>query len=928
MTPPAPPPRRRALALSGALLTLLLAPAAAPAAELPLDLGALDATAFTFHGLTTAVGADSSDGEGAGSAVAGDCDLDGDDRADLVVGAPYATTPGSPFPINNHGRAYLVFGDAARRAGGYGLPPAVTVPPSAGAVELSSTTSDELIGSAVACADVNGDGLDDALIGSEMGVVYVVRGAEDLAMHAPISVGALGGDGFAVYGPGYYRTNLAALGDLNGDGKHEFAIGTAEAEPGGPGSGAVAVVAGRDGDDPVDLYTPGNDLLTITGGPGDQVIAVASVGDLGGGAGGARDGVPDLLVGAPGYDGPAGADSGAAFVVSGAARGTVDVSGWDDPGSEVIFPVWGPRTGAAVGATVSSAGDADGDGRDDLAIGLGATARLPAPGGRERRSAWVVFGRADGAAVDLGALGDDGYALDGAPLISASDGLGSALAPLGDVDGDGRDDLVVGAPGYDPLDGEGTGAAATGAAYLIYGRSAAEGGLSLTAMTCEDGARAVGARRITGLGAAVAAGGSFSSADPHLLVGAATGVTSNGNFVRAIPLAGVPGSCSREVEPPGPQIHDEVDWGFRENFRRYVTNGFDPARPAVPISASAGATCEANPDTVRGGCDPRLKALGSDPLPTRALRWALVGASATDGGDATIAAQGRVTFRYPGHFFTLAVADPWFVIAGDTVTVRARLDLDVDPSFGGGRSSDVRMTLATFRLAAPPQVSAGRVVWRTEPGKITAAAAQALANGSFLAPGSQLDPVTIAIPRSLGELPPEPGVPVERPPLVDPPRAPPADPPRAPIVVDPRPRGPVATISGRAARTVTVRGAVVVGAGRVGCAVACTVRAPRAVVVRVGGRRGGRASGRARRVSIAVRAPKRLAAGRRGAVALVLDRGDLRALAGRTVRVPIRLTVVAGGRTVAKTLVVTVRVPRSLGAAGGAAPSAGRKRAR
>jgi hypothetical protein len=77
-----------------------------------------------------------------------------------------------------------------------------------------------------------------------------------------------------------------------------------------------------------------------------------------------------------------------------------------------------------------------------------------------------------------------------------------------------------------------------------------------------------------------------------------------------------------------------------------------------------------------------------------------------------------------------------------------------------------------------------------------------------------------------------------------------------------------------------------------------------------------------------VRAPKRLAAGRGGAVTLVLDRGDLRALAGRRVRVPIRLTVVTGGGTVTKTLVVTVRVPRSFGAAGGAAPSASAKGAR
>ncbi len=199
-----------------------------------------------------------------------------------------------------------------------------------------------------------------------------------------------------------------------------------------------------------------------------------------------------------------------------------------------------------------------------------------------------------------------------------------------------------------------------------------------------------------------------------------------------------------------------------------------------------------------------MRAIPSDPLPRRALRWTPIGAGATDGSDTTVATIGTVTFSYPGHHFRLRLQDPWLAIADGTVTLRARVDLDVTDGFAGARPVDVRVAFGSFPLDGQPTVTAQSVVWRTLPGTLTAEAGSAL--GGFLGTGAELDPITIAIPRSLGPLGEEPTVPVERvPPHVDPPRV---DPPRVdPPKLDPPKRAaPIATIAALAKRA-TVRGA-------------------------------------------------------------------------------------------------------------------------
>lgn len=899
------PRRRRGALLSvAAIAGLLAAPGAARAVEIPLDLSAYGSRSFTFTGRLLDATGPPPRGENAGQAIAGDCDVTGDGRPDLIVGAPNATGGTEGDPRANAGRIYVVPGGTGRAPASHEL---ATVP---GVIVIEGHATSQNVGAALACAgDVDGDGADDLIVGISTATpapqrgATVVFGGADLVAARTITTDALGIHGYRITSTtARVGTFVAGVGDVDGDRKDDVAVVN--------GSLSIAdVVAGQATTAPVDLTVPGSSLLRVTGVAADEVSSIARVGDHGSTAGSALDGVDDFAIGAQNRDVTAGTRAGVVVVVDGAATGEVRLADAATD-AKVLLTIEGPATDAKAGALVVSAGDVDGDGNEDLAVGQLRGRTLAGPAALVHRSVWVVYGsgRRVGDRISLASLGGDGYELVGQPSDTVADDFGESLAPLGDVDGDGNDDLAVGAYSFrsvaDPQ---------LGAVYLVYGRDRGAGGVTVAQLTCEQGARLYGTRSPTGLGASVAAGGTFGGDDtPHLLVGAALNDTVGyGNFVQSIPLTSSPGGCDARREPP---VELEVDFGLRENFRRYIWGGYDAARPAVPITTSGGAACDVT-DDARGGCDPGLRAFSSDPWPRRVLRWTPIGAGATDGSDTTVATIGTVTFRYPGHGFTLNLQDPWFVVADGQLTVRARLDLDVVAGSTVGRAADARVVVGTYPLDGPVRRTRQYVQWRTDQGVMSDVAVATV--GSFPS-AAELDPVTITIPRSLGELPPEPTVPQERGPE---PRQPdPGQPdPRGPVVVPPS--KPIATIAGARGATVRRAGSVTAATLRCGTA-ACTVSAPRALTVTLGRGR------RAKRVAIAVRAPKRLASGRRGTVALLFERADLRALAGRTVRLKLPLAVRAGGRRVAKTITVTITVPRSLGAASGAAPRAKRKGAR
>ena len=273
-------------------------------------------------------------------------------------------------------------------------------------------------------------------------------------------------------------TGLAGIGDFNGDGIEDFAIGSpgADSSTGETDSGAVYVVYGPAGPGAVDLNTFGSRGLRIEGDTSDRLIGttVDRAGDVNG------DGLDDIVF-TPGNAAPA---SRVAWVVFGRrTTGTVNVGSLGTGGYRVNCAgcqIW----------TAAGTGDVNDDGRDDLAFGN------PIGGGGR---VYVLHGKAGSSPVDAAAHA--AYEIEG-PTAGAGDAnaTGTSLDGIGDVNGDGRGDLAVGAVGRDHMSREDA-----GSVFVVFGRPGTTD-IAIDSWTTE-GYEIGGAQAEDHLGSSVGGGG-------------------------------------------------------------------------------------------------------------------------------------------------------------------------------------------------------------------------------------------------------------------------------------------------------------------------------------------------------------------------------------------------------------------------------------
>jgi len=377
------------------------------------------------------------DGDQFGSAIADPGDLEADGVRDLAVGAPFNDDDGG----SDEGAVWILFMDDDGRvdqqqkissnAGGFG----------------GGLDDDDLFGSAVAgIGDLNSDGAFDLAVGmpgndkggdDRGGVWILLLDAEGKVREEQKIADDTGGFGGNLDDGDRFGSAVANIGDVNGDGIPDLAVGTPNNDDGADNAGAVWILFMR-----VDGKVETWQKISRKAGGFDGNLeaddhfgaAITGIGDLD------NNGIPDLAVGAPGND-KGGEDRGSVWILF------LDAEGKVQDERKIADDTGGFRGGLNdndhFGSAVANVGDMNADGIPDLAAG----APNDDDGSDNAGALWILMMQTDGKVDGWQKVSGSAGGFDG--NLDADDHFGAAITGIGDFDNNGIPDLAVGAPGND-----------------------------------------------------------------------------------------------------------------------------------------------------------------------------------------------------------------------------------------------------------------------------------------------------------------------------------------------------------------------------------------------------------------------------------------------------------------------------------------------
>lgn len=376
-------------------------------------------------------GGDLDDGDKFSSSVAllGDLDLDG--VGDLAVGARLDDDGGE-----DAGCVWILFRNADGTVREQRKISALT-----GDLPGELEAGDRFGVSLAVLPDLNGDGVEDLAVGSRLdddggsdrGAVYICFLARDGSVGGYQKISQTrGGFGGQLGNSDQWGSATAWLGDLDGDGLGELAVGGPESDRGAPNAGSLWILSLDETgfvQRQLPIFSGVNGMVALDA--EDRFgVSASPAGDRD------ADGVPDLFVGAL-FDDDGASDAGAIYLLyllpDGRVRETrkfaSGVNGWADVLS----------AGDNFGRACLGLGDVNGDGFADLAGGA-----FTADGqGLDRGAVWILFLDAAGGVAGWTEIGDQVGGLDA--TFDDGDRLAISLAQRGDLDGDGAADLIAGA---------------------------------------------------------------------------------------------------------------------------------------------------------------------------------------------------------------------------------------------------------------------------------------------------------------------------------------------------------------------------------------------------------------------------------------------------------------------------------------------------